>query len=82
MGLTSWYHTDDGWLQAILEDECGLCLRLDGDLLRMVLVAAVKSTTGDPPDPFDGEITINLIDKTIKIYADGDWRVLNDWSGE
>ena len=82
MSLTSWYHTDDGWLQAILEDECALCVRVEGDLIRMVLAGAVKSTTGDPPNPFDGELTINLVDKAIKIYADEDWRVLCDWSGE
>jgi hypothetical protein len=39
----------------------------------------VKSTTGDPTDPGDGFVYVNLADKKVRCYADGAWRDLETW---
>jgi len=44
-----------------------------------VLSGALKSDTGDPAGPDEGQLTINTFDNAIKIYADGAWRTLASW---
>ena len=39
----------------------------------------IKTTTGDPTSRTEGEIVINKVDNTVKIYADGGWRQLVTW---
>lgn len=39
----------------------------------------VKTTTGDPADPFEGQIYINTFDNAMRAYADGAWRDLATW---
>ena len=40
---------------------------------------AIKTDTGDPSSPREGQLTINTADNAIKIYADGAWRTLVSW---
>ena len=39
----------------------------------------VKSTTGDPASPFEGQIYVNTQDNKVRVYADGAWRDLATW---
>ncbi|MHC4644647.1 MAG: LamG domain-containing protein [Planctomycetota bacterium] len=43
------------------------------------LVLPVKSTTGDPASPVEGQIYVNTADNKIRVYADGEWRDLATW---
>jgi len=39
----------------------------------------VKSTTGDPASPFEGQIYVNTADNKVRVYADGEWHDLATW---
>ncbi len=43
------------------------------------LVLPVKSTTGDPASPVEGQIYVNTYDNRVSVYADGAWRDLATW---
>jgi hypothetical protein len=43
------------------------------------LVLPVKSTTGDPASPIEGQIYVNTNDNKVRVYADGAWRDLATW---
>ena len=39
----------------------------------------VKSTTGDPSSPQDGDMYVNTSDNKVRVYADAAWRDLATW---
>lgn len=39
----------------------------------------IKTTAGDPTSRNEGEIVINKVDNTIKMYGDSGWRQLATW---
>jgi hypothetical protein len=39
----------------------------------------IKTTTGDPSSPREGDIYVNTQDNKIRCYADGAWRDLATW---
>lgn len=43
------------------------------------LILPVKSTTGDPASPVEGQIYVNTSDNKVRVYADGAWRDLATW---
>ncbi|MHC4086575.1 MAG: LamG-like jellyroll fold domain-containing protein [Planctomycetota bacterium] len=43
------------------------------------LVLPVKTTTGDPASPVEGQIYVNTYDNRVSVYADGAWRDLATW---
>ncbi|MHC4623117.1 MAG: LamG domain-containing protein [Planctomycetota bacterium] len=43
------------------------------------LVLPVKTTTGDPAGPVEGQIYVNTADNKVRVYADGAWRDLATW---
>jgi hypothetical protein len=43
------------------------------------LVLPVKTTTGDPASPVEGQIYVNTSDNKVRVYADGAWRDLATW---
>lgn len=43
------------------------------------LVLPVKTTTGDPANPVEGQIYVNTADNKVRVYADGAWRDLTSW---
>jgi hypothetical protein len=43
------------------------------------LVLPVKTTTGDPASPVEGQIYVNTADNKVRVYADGAWRDLTSW---
>ena len=51
-----------------------------GDLESRALDAVeIKSTTGDPADPFEGRRVINTFDNEYRMYLDGAWRTIVAW---
>ena len=44
-----------------------------------VLTLPVKTTTGDPSGPVDGDMYVNTFDNKIRVYADAAWRDLATW---
>jgi hypothetical protein len=48
-------------------------------LTTATLVLPVKSTTGDPASPVEGQIYVNTADNKVRVYADGAWRDLATW---
>lgn len=40
----------------------------------------VKTTTGDPSSPGEGDIYVNTADNKVRVYADGAWRDLATWT--
>ena len=49
----------------------------DGD--GMGLVLPVKTTTGNPSSPAEGQCYVNTFDNAVRVYADGAWRDLVTW---
>jgi hypothetical protein len=43
------------------------------------LILPVKTTTGDPANPVEGQIYVNTSDNKVRVYADGAWRDLATW---
>ena len=43
------------------------------------LVLPVKTTTGNPASPVEGQIYVNTYDNKVRVYADGAWRDLATW---
>ena len=43
------------------------------------LVLPVKTDTGDPASPVEGQIYVNTYDDKVRVYADGAWRDLATW---
>jgi len=43
------------------------------------LVLPVKTATGDPANPVEGQIYVNTYDNKVRVYADGAWRNLATW---
>jgi hypothetical protein len=43
------------------------------------LILPVKTTTGDPASPVEGQIYVNTYDNKVRVYADGAWRDLSTW---
>ena len=39
----------------------------------------VKTTTGNPANPFEGQVYINTFDNAMRAFADGAWRDLATW---
>lgn len=44
-----------------------------------IMLLPVKTTTGDPGSPVEGQIYVNTYDNKIRVYADGAWRDLATW---
>jgi hypothetical protein len=44
-----------------------------------VLAVPVKTTTGDPAAPIEGQLYVNTFDNKARVYADGAWRDLVTW---
>lgn len=44
-----------------------------------IILNAIKTDTGDPASPVNGQIYINNFDNKIRMYADGAWRDLATW---
>lgn len=42
-------------------------------------VLPVKSDTGDPSSPTEGQIYVNTFDNKVRVYADAAWRDLATW---
>ncbi len=42
-------------------------------------VFPVKTDTGDPSDPLEGQIYVNTSDNKVRVYADSAWRDLATW---
>lgn len=42
-------------------------------------VIPVKTDTGDPGSPVEGQLYVNTFDNKIRVYADGAWRDLATW---
>ena len=51
---------------------------LDG-LVTINGVIPVKTDTGDPGSPSEGQMVANTFDNNVKIYVDGAWRILVTW---
>ncbi len=49
------------------------------DLSAANLVLPVKTTTGDPASPAEGQIYVNTQDNKVRVYADSAWRDLATW---
>jgi len=39
----------------------------------------LKPTTGDPAKPVDGVLYLNTFDRKLSVYANGEWRNLQNW---
>ena len=44
------------------------------------LLIGVKTTTGDPASPIEGQVYVNTSDNRVRVYADGAWRDLGAWT--
>ncbi len=59
--------------------------RWDQSATRMVfagttgIVLPVKTDTGDPSSPAEGQLYVNTFDNKIRVYADAAWRDLATW---
>ena len=42
-------------------------------------ILPVKTDTGDPTSPTEGQVYVNTFDNNIRCYADGAWRNLATW---
>ena len=51
--------------------------KIDASIGAMVL--PVKTTTGDPASPAEGQVYVNTFDNKIRVYADAAWRDLVTW---
>ncbi len=49
------------------------------DISATFLQLPVKTTTGDPSSPANGDTYVNTFDNKIRCYADGVWRDLATW---
>ena len=45
----------------------------------LALVLPVKTDTGDPSSPVEGQTYVNTADKKVRVYADAAWRDLATW---
>lgn len=72
------YSDRDGLVHNLDEEEVD-AKTLDGRAATAFPWLTTKETTGDPAGPTEGLICINTFDKTVKVYADGDWRLLAQW---
>jgi len=43
------------------------------------VVLPVKTDTGDPSSPAEGQLIVNTFDNNVQVYADGAWRTLASW---
>ena len=43
------------------------------------LILPVKTSTGDPASPIEGQIYVNILANKVRVYADGAWRDLATW---
>jgi hypothetical protein len=43
------------------------------------MVLPVKTTTGDPSSPAEGQVYVNTFDNKVRVYADSAWRDLVTW---
>lgn len=43
------------------------------------LVLPVKTTTGNPSSPSEGQIYVNTFDNAVRVFADAAWRDLATW---
>jgi hypothetical protein len=71
--------TDDDMLFEVQDAEK---MRLDAtrlDISTTFLQLPVKTTTGDPGGPANGDTYVNTFDNKIRTYADGAWRDLATW---
>lgn len=50
---------------------------LNGSGLGAVL--PVKTSTGDPASPQEGQLYVNTGDNTLQLYADGAWHTVASW---
>ncbi len=39
----------------------------------------VKTTTGDPASPSEGDMYVNTFDNAVRVFADAAWRDLATW---
>jgi hypothetical protein len=44
-----------------------------------VVAALTKTDTGDPASGYEGQMVINTLDNTLKVYADAGWRQIATW---
>ena len=49
------------------------------DVQSRFLKMPVKTDTGDPGSPADGDMYVNTADNKVRVYADGAWRDLATW---
>ena len=42
-------------------------------------VLPVRTSTGDPASPFEGQMYVNTADNALRVYADGAWRDVISW---
>jgi hypothetical protein len=54
-------------------------LDVSAKLTMATMVLPVKTTTGDPGSPVEGQIYVNTYDNKVRVYADGAWRDLATW---
>ena len=54
-------------------------LEVDDKVTMGTLVLPVKTDTGDPASPVEGQIYVNTADNKVRVYADGAWRDLATW---
>ena len=66
----------DGTTVSLLWDESDDRWEYGGDV---GIVLPVKTTTGDPASPAEGQLIVNTFDNKIRVYADGAWRDLATW---
>lgn len=69
------FRKDNGDVQITLS---GTRVNLNGAGTTFVQLP-VKSTTGDPSSPADGDMYVNTFDNTVRVFADTAWRDLATW---
>ena len=65
-----------------LEVDGGDRVRIDAtraNILSTFLKLPVKTTTGDPSSPVNGDMYVNTFDNTVRVFADAAWRDLATW---
>ena len=70
------FYKADGSTISLLWDESDDRWEFSGNV---GIVLPVKTDTGDPATPAEGQMIVNTSDNNVQVYADGAWRTLASW---
>ncbi len=70
---------DEVWIADSEDDGASKKVSLDNLPAHNAGTLTIKTDTGDPASPTEGQIYVNTFDNKIRVYADAAWRDLATW---